>query len=161
MLDGEPLAIRAHRLLSESFDEVIAVGKASTELLLPFPIIDDGDERQAAIVGVAAALRHAEAGICVVIPTDMPALTAATLRLLAAAASADGVDAATCPLGPLPGAFRTTLAPLLDRHIAEGRLALRGALRQVACVEVECDERELLNVNTRAEFDAEKARRRN
>jgi molybdopterin-guanine dinucleotide biosynthesis protein A len=52
-----------------------------------------------------------------------------------------------------------TLAALLERRIADGRLALRDALAEASCVQIECDEQELLNVNTRAEFDAEKARR--
>ncbi|MGH3007774.1 MAG: molybdenum cofactor guanylyltransferase, partial [Gaiellaceae bacterium] len=54
---GEMLAERAHRLLSEAFDEVLAVGKASDRLPLPFPVLDDGSELRAPIVGVAAGLR--------------------------------------------------------------------------------------------------------
>ena len=48
---GETLAERAWRVLGEACDERLAVGKAG-ELELPFPVLDDGSELRAPIVGV-------------------------------------------------------------------------------------------------------------
>ena len=70
--EGEMLAERAYRVLSEAFERVVVVGKAADGLELPFPVLDDGSETRAAIVGVAAAIRHADAEVVVVLPTDMP-----------------------------------------------------------------------------------------
>jgi molybdopterin-guanine dinucleotide biosynthesis protein A len=146
VFDGETLAERAHRILGEAFDTVIAVGKEGDALPLPFPVWDDGSDERAAIVGVAASLRLAEADVCVVLPTDMPFVTAALLRSLAAAA--EGVDAAVVQTGPLPGAYRRSALPVLEGRIARGELGLRDALADLDTRVVTCDETLLRNVNS-------------
>lgn len=148
--EGETLAERAHRALAEAFDRVVVVGKAADRLDLPFPVVDDGSGVRAPIVGVAAALREAGAELCVVLPTDMPRVTPALLRSLAA--GADGVDAAVPQTGPLPGAYRRTALPVLEQRIAAGELALYGALAELETRVVECDEALLANVNEPADL---------
>jgi molybdopterin-guanine dinucleotide biosynthesis protein A len=148
--EGETLAQRAHRVLVEAFDEVVVVGKAADRLELPFGVLDDGSDVRAAMVGVVAALRLADADLVVVLPTDMPHVTPALLRSLAAAAQ--GVDAAVPQTGPLPGAYRRTALPVLERRIAAGDLALHGALAEFATRVVECDEALLVNVNEPADL---------
>jgi molybdopterin-guanine dinucleotide biosynthesis protein A len=148
--EGETLAERAHRVLAEAFDRVLVVGKASERLELPFPIVDDGSDVRAPIVGVAAALREAQAEICVVLPTDMPQVTPVLLRSLAA--GAEGADAAVPQTGPLPGAYRRTALPVLEERIAAGELALHRALAGLETTVVECDEALLTNVNEPADL---------
>jgi molybdenum cofactor guanylyltransferase len=150
LLDGEPLAVRAHRVLEDAFDRVIAVGKEGDALPLPFPVRDDGSDERAAIVGVAASLRLAETEACVVLPTDMPFVTAELLRTLADAI--EGVDAAVVQTGPLPGAYRRSALSVLQRRIAAGELALRGALSELATRVVEANPELLRNVNTPADL---------
>jgi molybdopterin-guanine dinucleotide biosynthesis protein A len=150
LLDGEPLAVRAHRVLEDAFDRVIAVGKESDGLPLPFPVHDDGRNERAAIVGLAASVRLAETEACVVLPTDMPFVTAELLRSLAAAI--EGVDAAVVQTGPLPGAYRRSALPLLERRIAAGELALRDVLMELETRVVEADPALLRNVNTPADL---------
>jgi molybdopterin-guanine dinucleotide biosynthesis protein A len=144
--EGEPLAERAHSVLEEAFGSVVAVGKAADGLDLPFPVLDDGSDVRAAIVGVAAALRLAEAELVVVLPTDLPRVTPGLLRSLAAAAA--GKDAAVPQTGPLPGAYRRSALPVLERRIALGELALHRALVELETAVVECDPALLHNVNT-------------
>jgi molybdopterin-guanine dinucleotide biosynthesis protein A len=150
LLDGEPLAVRAHRVLEDAFDRVIAVGKEGDALPLPFPVRDDGSDERAAIVGVAASLRLVETEVCVVLPTDMPFVTAELLRSLFGAIA--GVDAAVVQTGPLPGAYRRSALPLLERRIAAGELALREALAELETGVVEADPELLRNVNTPADL---------
>lgn len=156
--EGETLAARAHRILVEAFGRVLVVGKEADRLELPFPLVDDGSALRAPIVGVAAALRAAEAELCVVLPTDMPQVTPPLLRALAAAA--EGVDAAVPQTGPLPGAYRRTALGVLERHIAAGDLALQRALDELRTRVIECDETLLVNVNTRAQMKEEGRRKR-
>ena len=142
---GETLAERAYRVLTEAFERVIVVGKAKDGLELPFPVLDDGSDTRAAIVGVAAALRLADADRVVVLPTDMPYVTAELL--LALAEASEGAEAAVPHSGPLPGAYCRSTLPVLERRIAAGDLALYRA-----CVELEprvlrWDEEALANVN--------------
>ena len=145
VFEGEMLAERAYRIIEDSFPNAIAVGKAEDMFPLSFEVLDDGSELRAAIVGLAAGLRLAETELCVVIPTDMPFLTPAFLRRLADAA--DGVDAAVPQTGPLPGAYRRSLLPLLERRIEAGRLSLRGSLEEVETRLVRGAPRILRNVN--------------
>jgi molybdopterin-guanine dinucleotide biosynthesis protein A len=150
VLGGETLAERGHRVLEEAFGSVLVVGKKRDRLRLPFPVFDDGMDERAAIVGVAAGLRLAETELCVLLPTDMPFVTAELLRSLAAAA--EGVDAAVVQTGPLPGAYRRSLLPVLEPRISAGDLALRDALAEVKTRVVEADESLLRNVNTPADL---------
>jgi molybdopterin-guanine dinucleotide biosynthesis protein A len=145
-LGGETLAERAFHVLTQVCDEVIVVGKAADRLELPFPVLDDGSEQRAAIVGVAAALRLAPTDLVVMLPTDTPWVTAAALRRLADAA--DDVDVAVPQTGPLPGAYRRAARPVLERRMAAGELALRDALAGLRVRVVELDPVLLGNVNT-------------
>jgi molybdopterin-guanine dinucleotide biosynthesis protein A len=142
--DGETLADRAWRLLGEACDERIAVGKRDDRLELPFGLVDDGTNVRAPIVGVVAGLRAAKHDLAVVIPVDVPLLTAAALHELAAACR----DVAMPPSGPLPGAYRRTALPELERALADERLALRAAIAGLDVAIVDLDAAILVNVNT-------------
>ena len=142
-LEGETLAERAWRTLGAACDERLAVGKEG-ELELPFPVLDDGTDVRAPIAGVVAGLRAASNEIAVVVPVDVPALTADALRALAAACR----DAAVPQTGPLPGAYRRTALPALERALGEGRLALRDVLPHLDVATVRLDAALLSNVNT-------------
>lgn len=147
---GEVLGERAHRLLEDAFSCVFVVGKAADDLDLPFEIVDDGSEVRAPVVGLIAALRNAETEVCVVLPTDMPLVSAELLRRLAD--EVEGFDAAVPQSGPLPGAYRKTALPVLERRVAAGELALYRALEELNVHVVEIDEEALRNVNTPADL---------
>ena len=142
--DGETLADRAWRLLGDACDERIAVGKRVDGLELPFDLLDDGTAVRAPIAGVIAGLRAARHDLAVVIPVDMPMLTAAALHELAAACR----DVAIPPSGPLPGAYRRTALPELERALADDRLALRAAITVLDVAIVDLEAALLVNVNT-------------
>ena len=150
---GEVLGERAHAVLEEAFGRVLVVGKKADGLRLPFDITDDGSDVRAPIVGVAAALRLAGTELCVVLPTDMPLVSADLLRRLAAAA--EGFDVAVPHTGPLPGAYRRSALPALERCIAEGDFALYRALDDLAVRVLHLDAELLRNVNTPADLAAD------
>jgi molybdenum cofactor guanylyltransferase len=147
---GEVLGERAHQLLSEVFGRVLVVGKTGDDLSLPFDVVDDGSDVRAPIVGLVAALRQAETDVCVVLPTDMPLVSAELLQRLAD--EVQGFDAAVPQSGPLPGAYWKTALPVLERRLAAGELALYRALEELSVRVVETDEAELRNVNTPADL---------
>ncbi len=151
-LDGETLAERVYGILERAFGTAIAVGKAADGFELPFPILDDGSELRAPIVGVAAGLRLAPTELCVFVPTDMPLVTPRFLRRLARAA--EGGDAAVPETGPLPGAYTRSALPLLERRIDAGNLALRDALAELRVAVVPGNLSELANVNVAEDLDA-------
>ena len=142
-LDGETLAERTWRVLGEACEERLAVGKRADGLELPFELLDDGDETRAALAGIVAGLRAASTGLAVVLPVDMPRVTPALLHQLA-----DACRDAAAPQTPLPAAFRRGALPLLERRLAENRLALHEALAELRAVRIEVDEQLLSNVNT-------------
>jgi molybdopterin-guanine dinucleotide biosynthesis protein A len=147
---GELLGERAHRVLEEAFGRVLVVGKAGDDLGLPFDVVDDGSEVRAPIVGLVAALRHVETDVSVVLPTDMPLVSAELLRRLAD--EVEGHDVAVPPTGPLPGAYRKSALPVLEARLAAGELALYRALEELSVRVVETEEEELRNVNTPADL---------
>jgi molybdopterin-guanine dinucleotide biosynthesis protein A len=137
-LEGETLAERAWRVLGEVCNERIAVGKGDEEL--PFPVLADGVDEHAAIHGLVCGLRAATTDLCVVLPVDMPWMTADALRALAAACR----DVAVPQTGPLPGAYRKRALPALT----SGELSIRRAIAGLDVAVVELDQAVLRNVNT-------------
>ncbi len=150
-LGEETLAERAHRTLTEAFATVIVLGKARDALPLTLPVLDDGSDVRAPIAGVVAALRLAPHELVVIVPTDMPLVTADMLVELAAAA--DGVDVACFDTGPLPGAYRRSAAAVLERRLTAGELALRPALAELRTRVLPGDPALLRNVNTRKDLE--------
>jgi molybdopterin-guanine dinucleotide biosynthesis protein A len=144
-LGGETLAERAWRTLGELCRERIAVGKLADGLELPLPLVDDASPVRAPIAGVVAGLLAATNDLCVFLPVDCPLVTASLLRRLAGACA--GADAAVPQTGPLPGAYRKSALPALQRRLAAERLALRDALSELDARTVVMDESQLVNVN--------------
>jgi molybdopterin-guanine dinucleotide biosynthesis protein A len=126
MYNGETLRDRAWRLLDDACDERIAVGRGG--------LADPGTGPVAAI---AAGLRAASHDVAVVVPVDMPLLTAEALHALADACR----DAAVAQRGPLPCAIRRDAFPETDER------RLRAVLETLDLASVQLDERLLLNVN--------------
>ncbi len=146
LLGGETLAERAWRTLGEACDERIAVGKLADGLELPFPVLDDGYKIRAPIAGVAAGLATSENDLCVFLPVDCPLVDG---RVLGALVEACGdADAAVPQTGPLPGAYRRSALPVVQRRLAAERLSLRDALAELDTRTVELDQALLANVNT-------------
>ena len=144
--EGETLAERGWRTLGEACGHRLAVGKARDGLALPFPLLDDGSEVRAPIVGLAAGLRAAPTELCVVLPVDCPRVTPELLLELAEACR----DCARSARGPLPGAYRRTVLPALER----GELAIHRAIAELDVAVLVLDERLLVNVNSPEELDA-------
>ena len=86
--------------------------------------------------------------IAVFLPVDCPLVSVQSLLRLAGACA----DAAIPQTGPLPGAYRRTALPALERSLLAGKLALRDALKAVELRIVELDTAELVNVNTKADL---------
>jgi molybdopterin-guanine dinucleotide biosynthesis protein A len=147
-LNGETLAERAWRTLGEACAHRLAVGKAEELVELDLPVLDDGTEVRAAMAGVVAGVRTAPTDVAVVVPVDTPLVTTDVLLELADACA----DAAVPQTGPLPGAYRKSALPVLERRLGEGRLALRDALAELDTRTLQIDESLLINVNTRDEL---------
>jgi molybdopterin-guanine dinucleotide biosynthesis protein A len=130
--NGETLGDRAWRLLGEACDERLRVGPGGLD-----------DPGTGPVAAIEAGLRVASHEIAVVIPVDMPRLTAAALRELAAACR----DAAVAQNGPLPCAVARRALPAFETDERRLRTVLSG----LDTAEVELDAALLLNVNTPAD----------
>ncbi len=128
VVDGETLGDRAWRLLGEACDERIRVGLGD-------------DPGTGPVAAIAAGLRAASHEIAVVIPVDMPRLTAAALHELAAACR----DAAVAQNGPLPCAVARRMLPAFETD--ERRL--RTVLARLDTVSITLPEAALANINDR------------
>ena len=137
LLRGETLAERAHRILGEVCEEVLAVGKDTDALDLPFRVLDDGSSERAPIFGVVAGLRAARHATCPVLPVDCPLVTTDLLHTLLA-------EEAVPQTGPLPGVYTKDMLPELEARVDVGELSLRGVNPRI----VEVEESLVLNVNT-------------
>ena len=144
----ETLAARAWRLLGAVCDERIALGKTAESEGLPFAVLDDEAAVRAPLAGLVAGLRAATTDLILALPVDCPLLEPDDLRALAAACA----DAAVPPTGPLPGAYRKSALPVLERRLAAGQLKLRDALRELDASVVRLEPARLANANTPEEL---------
>jgi molybdenum cofactor guanylyltransferase len=136
---GETLAERAWRVLGEACEDRIAVGRGAD---LPFPALEDEGTGPVAAIGVG--LHAASHDVVVVVPVDMPLLTAGALRALADACR----DAAVAQAGPLPCAVARRALPAFEA----GERRLRTVLDRLDTVRVELDPVLLANVNEPADL---------
>ncbi|MBA3735088.1 MAG: GNAT family N-acetyltransferase [Actinobacteria bacterium] len=148
-LDGETLAARAWRTLGKVCSERLALGKRQDGLELPFDVVDDESQVRAPLAGLVVGLRAATNDLCIVLPVDVPLIRAADIRMLATACA----DAAVPQTGPLPGAYRRSALPVLERRLASGELALRDALTELDATVVDLDASALVNVNEPSELE--------
>jgi molybdenum cofactor guanylyltransferase len=139
-LGGESLAARAWRLLGETCEERVAVGRCEQ---LPFPAL--ADPGTGPVAAIAVGLRAVAHDVAVVVPVDMPLLTAEALRLLLGACR----DAAIAQEGPLPCAIARRALPAFET----GERRLRTVLHGLDTAHVVLEPRLLANVNTRADLD--------
>ena len=139
-LAGGTLAERAWRLLGEACAERVAVGRLDG---LPFTAL--ADPGTGPVAAIAAGLRAASHEVAVVVPVDMPLLTAEALGLLARSCR----DAAVAQAGPLPCAVARRTLPAFETDERRLRTVLDG----LDTVRIELDEGLLANVNTRADLD--------
>ena len=142
----ETLAEHGWRTLGEACEHRLAVGKAAEDLGLPFTVLDDGSDVHAPIVGLVAGLKAAPTDLCVVLPVDCPRVTPALLLELADACR----DVARSQRGPLPGAYRRSALPALEK----GELAIWRAIADLDVAVIDVDPALIVNVNTPAELDA-------
>lgn len=145
-LDGETFVDRARRVLGDTCDEVLIVGKAGE---LPFEVIDDASEVRAPIAGVVAGLRAAANDIVVFLPVDCPRVTPDVVRALGDACR----DAAVPQTGPLPGAWAKSALPVLEQRLAHGPLALYRAYEDLDVATLEIDPQLLADVDTPGELE--------
>jgi FdhD protein len=145
-LGDETLAERAWRILGTCCEHRLAVGKVADELPLPFDVVDDGSDVRAPLAGLVAGLRAAPTELSLVVPVDAVTLTTGALAQLVAACA--GHEAAVPQTGPLPGCYRRSALPVLERRLAGGDLRLRDAVSELGAAIVELPNTVLANVNT-------------
>lgn len=130
---GETLGDRAWRILGEVCDERLVVGRGGLD-----------DPGTGPVAAIAAGLRAATHELAVVIPVDMPLLTADALGDLAAACR----DAAVAQNGPLPCAVARRAMSAFETEERHLRTVLAGL--DTVCVEL--DPALLANVNEPADL---------
>jgi molybdenum cofactor guanylyltransferase len=178
---GSTLLRRTADIASRATDGPVVVVRAQGQALPALPahveVIDDPREGMGPIQGLAAGLAAitGRAEIAFVCSTDMPFLHPAFVRrvLRAAAEGADvGLPIARGYPQPLAAAYRTTLAPVAERLVKEGRL--RPAFLFDECVVTRLDEAALradpvlaaldpdldsvVNINEPADYEAARSR---
>lgn len=135
------------------FDEVIAVHRADGEPLRVRTIFEEPHEDEAAIFGVARALRDAREE-CFLLAVDYPFITSEALRYLR---DRRGVPVWSSVPQPLCAVWDAAALPRIEARIAAGAYDLRGAVDREMIPEPELRARfhaqELLNVNTPEEWE--------
>jgi molybdopterin-guanine dinucleotide biosynthesis protein A len=178
---GSTLLRRTAGIASRATGGPVVVVRAQGQALPALPadveVVDDPREGMGPVQGIAAGLAAiaGRAEIAFVCSTDMPFLHPAFVRRVLRAA-ADGADVGL-PIArgypqPLAAAYRTTLAPVAERLVRDGRL--RPAFLFDECVVTRLDEAALradpvlaaldpdldsvVNINEPADYEAARSR---
>ena len=140
IVEGRALRDRLVTVLTQAVDEVMIVGGRTDDVAWPAGVrwVDDLVPDHGPLAGLQAALDAARCELVLVVACDMPGVTVPFVRYLVAAA--DTVDAVVprtqSGYHPLCAVYRRTVLPLVSRHLAAGRLALRDLLTEVRVREV-------------------------
>jgi molybdenum cofactor guanylyltransferase len=159
---GSTLLRRTVGIMSRVNDGPVIVVRAPGQVLPELPpqveVVDDPREGLGPVQGLAAGLAAIDgrAGVAFVCSTDLPFLHPAFARRVLRAVT-DGADVGL-PVArgypqPLAAAYRTTLAPVADRLVEEGRL--RPAFLFEQCAVTRLDEAALRSDPVLAALDPE------
>jgi molybdopterin-guanine dinucleotide biosynthesis protein A len=178
---GSTLLRRVAGIVARGVDGPVVIVRAPDQELPTLPdgveVVEDAREGRGPLQGLAAGLAavREEAPVAYVSSTDVPLLHPRFVRRVVAALG-DGADVALPEVGgfrqPLAAAYRTELAGVVERLIAEDRM--RPAFLFEACTVRTLDEAalledpalaaldpaldSLLNLNEPADYDAARAR---
>jgi molybdopterin-guanine dinucleotide biosynthesis protein A len=164
-IGGAPMIRRVLDALATCCARVVVVAKdAQAYAALGVPVVIDAVPDQAPLVGLCAGLRAATTPWVFAASCDLPFLSPAAVRLLAAAA--EGHDAAVPYVDgrwhPLHAVYAAAAADVLEAQWRGGTRALHRALAALRVRPVGADDlvaadagrRTLRNVNTPAEYRA-------
>ena len=148
VVGGRTVRDRLVAVLTQAVDDVMVVGGQPAGGRTndgPWPAgiryVEDLVAGHGPLAGLQAALAAAASEAVFVVACDMPGLTVPLVRfLLATAAEADAADVVVPRTEngyhPLCAVYRRTCLPVVSRHLAAGRLALRDLLTEVRVHEV-------------------------
>jgi len=149
-LGNETVLERVVKVARQVFPEVILVAKEEEKFKpLGLPVLLDGLPVQASLVGLYAALRHAE-GPAFVLSGDLPLIKKELLELLLKRADEPATVAETDRLHPLVGVYYPSALPEVERAVKEGDYRLTELLRRLGAKRVRVPKelsRSLLNLN--------------
>jgi molybdopterin-guanine dinucleotide biosynthesis protein A len=167
-LGDRPLLEIAIDLVASVSDEVVVScrrGNRPDMASLPGRVLELAfDERDGGpLAGLEAALSAARHELVVVVPIDMPGLTAHMLTTLVEAtegrpAAQGAVFVIESALQPFPGAYRRSILPIVSAHLDAGELRIHDLLSRLnlVCVPAPLDvdvRHSFLNVNTPADLE--------
>jgi molybdopterin-guanine dinucleotide biosynthesis protein A len=134
LVEGEPLATRAARLLRGVCDDVlIASGDGVRLSWLGLPQVRDAVAGAGPLGGIVAGLEAARHRLVAVLAVDMPAASPALFRLLAQAWAGEPavVPLSARGLEPLHAVYAASAAPALRARLTAGRLGVLTALEEL------------------------------
>lgn len=142
-VDGEAMGARCVRaLLDAGCERVLVVGGGAAHRRLGGTLVPDAVRGGGPAAAVATAVSAAD-GPVLVLPTDLPRVTAASLEPLIRVAEVDpGADAVLAVVGgrrasPI-GVWRPH--PVLDDPASLAGASMATLTRELRCVEVQCDD---------------------
>jgi molybdopterin-guanine dinucleotide biosynthesis protein A len=136
---------------SPLFEEVVAVQRHGGAPLSIRTIHEAAHEDDGPVFGVIRALEDAD-GPAFILAVDYPLITTAALaelrRRFLASTAAMSVPIWRGIPQPLCAGYRAEVLPWIRDRIAEGKLDLRGLMKDAGATTFVFDGRELMNVNT-------------
>jgi len=161
VIDGEPMARRAGRVLAEAgATRVVAVGGDAGALrAVGMEVVADPHQGHGPLAGIAAALHAAaDADLVMILACDLVAATPGGVRtVIDALTGAIGTEVAVPVVDgrpePLHTAWRPSAAAVVDDALEAGELAVHPLFDRIATVRVDgLDPAWFVNVNTPADL---------
>ena len=157
---GVPMVQRVAHALGECLERVRVVVRPGEKSPIGLPVIEDGHQVRAPLVGLCAALHACEASAVLLAATDLAELDPRVVLALISAMPADEGPIIVAPLGPrgpepLLAIYRPSLLQRIERQLRTNDLSLMKLLRSVdthylpeaALRELDPELRSLRNVN--------------
>jgi molybdopterin-guanine dinucleotide biosynthesis protein A len=163
-IDGRPL-ITIMLDLARPFTDLILISSNDTDAFafLDFRVIPDMYAQQGPLAGLHSGMLSAARELVLLLPCDVPGLSSNLLRqLIIRSGEHDVVVPRTSDrrIHPLPGIYRRTCLPVLERELREGRNSMFRFLQHPTLKVCQLDgssgafeDSELENLNTPADVE--------
>lgn len=142
-VEGEPMAARVYRLLSEAFPEVVVVTNRPEEFPVPGArMVGDRHPGRGPLEGLASGLEAIQGASALLVACDMPFLTRDLLSFLASQEADAEVIVPVSPRGPEPllAVYSRRVLPVARELLERGERRMEGLMKAVPTWEIPPDQ---------------------
>lgn len=157
LLDSKPMVQHIAVAMRPWVQSITLITANPNYAALDYPLVADNVPDKGPLSGIATALRHSETEDNLILSCDTPQLTSDIIQCFLENCTDTHINIATIgnQWHPLLGVYKKAVLPCFAKLIAEDKLALHSAIKQLNyhLVPMDAYAEAFENINTKADFE--------